>query len=367
MTNAQADFTFNILRENGIDSSTILSPISIIIALSMAYLGAKENTAAEIRETIAKGIRENEIHPYFSTYLNDSKTFEFITLESANRIYFNQNLKLQDSYVDGIKKYYNGEFEQINFHQTSDAADKINQFVAKATHDKFQNITDPDSINPETSMFLINAIYFKAEWADKFWSFQTFETDFYSSPEKTTKVQMMSKETTFNIPYFENDEYEVLGLPYENHEATMFIILPRERFGLEKVMNEIDISVLIKNMAVSEKMEKEFYIKLPRFKIQSSIDLVEILKTFGIKNAFTEDANFSGISARQNMKISSFSHKALIETDENGSEATAVTQFHYIPLSGKFREPDTIVVDHPFLFIIADKKLNFLFAGTFFG
>uniref|UniRef100_A0A914Y2N3 Serpin domain-containing protein n=1 Tax=Panagrolaimus superbus TaxID=310955 RepID=A0A914Y2N3_9BILA len=364
MANSQADFTMNLLRINGINSSTILSPISIFIALAMAYLGAKENTAAEIRNTIAKGIFEEEIHPYFSSFLNYSKSYENIRLKSVNRIYFQNNLKIQQRYFDEMKKYYNNEFEQIDFRQPSDAAKKINKFVAKSTNDRFLNFMSPSAINSNTSMISINAIYFKADWENIFWA--TFEADFYSSPKKITKVQMMSQDTRLYLEYFETDEYEIIGLPYKEREATMYIILPKERFGLQKVMNGMDLSELQKSLAAQQHWTN-VNVKLPQFQIKSSFNLVKTLQTLGIKDAFNENANFSGISKEEKIKLSNIVHKTFIKIDENGCEAAAFTGVLFHWTSGIHPPPKSFTVDHPFLFIIADKKFNFLFAGTFFG
>uniref|UniRef100_A0A914XXS5 Serpin domain-containing protein n=1 Tax=Panagrolaimus superbus TaxID=310955 RepID=A0A914XXS5_9BILA len=123
MIRSQADFALNLLRDGSLNSSTILSPISISIALAMVYLGAKENTAAQIRNTIAKNISEEEIHAHFSSVLTliNSNNLN-VTLESANRVYVQNNFKLLDSYIEGIKKHYSGELEEINFNQASAAA-----------------------------------------------------------------------------------------------------------------------------------------------------------------------------------------------------------------------------------------------------
>uniref|UniRef100_A0AC34FIH7 Serpin domain-containing protein n=1 Tax=Panagrolaimus sp. ES5 TaxID=591445 RepID=A0AC34FIH7_9BILA len=189
MVNAQANFALNLLRDSNVTSSTILSPISISFALAMVYLGAKENTAAQIRNTIAKDIPEEEIHAYFSSVLShiNSKKLD-VTLESVN----------------------------------------------------------------------------------------------------------------------------LLGLPYKNKQVTMYIILPRERFGLNTVVNEMNATTLTQLLA--NKDSTTVLVQLPRFKIESSFQLVDALKKLGIKDAFDENStNFSGISEEGDLKISDVIHKAFIE------------------------------------------------------
>jgi serpin B len=368
MIEAQADFALNLLRDNGMNSSTILSPISISIALAMVYLGAKQNTATQIRDTIAKGVSEEEIHAHFSSVLGliNSNSLN-VTLESANRVYLKNDFKLLDSYVEGIKKHYAGELEEIDFTQANAAADKINGFVAKSTHDKIQNLISSDSLDDMTRLVLINAIYFKGEWDKQFKEENTRDADFFSSPDSTKKVKMMSLESSF--PYYENDDYQVLGLPYKNQQVTMYIILPREKFGLEKVVQNMTASTLAE--LLSKKGRTQVKVQLPRFKVESSFQLVDALKKLGITEAFSDTADFSGISDQGNLKVSEVVHKAFIETNEKGSEAAAATAIiNFQPISSSlFPLPPVInfVADHSFLCVTTDVRNNILFIGNFYA
>jgi serpin B len=364
MIEAQADFALSLLRESGVNSSTILSPISISIALAMVYLGAKENTAQQIRNTIAKGVSEEDIHAHFSSVLSlvNSNSLN-VTLESANRVYVQNNFKLLDTYVEGIKKHYAGELEEIDFSKASAAADKINGFVAKSTHDKIQNLISPDSLNDLTRLVLINAIYFKGEWDKQFKEENTRDADFYASPDNTKKVKMMSLESKF--PYYETDDYQVLGLPYKNQQVSMYIILPRERFGLENLVNNMTASTL--SQLLAKKGSTTVKVQLPRFKIEASFELTDALKKLGITEAFEDSANFTGISEQGDLKVSEVIHKAFIETNEQGSEAAAATGIQFQLTSALLvdDEPPSFIADHAFLYAIIDKhQRNILFMGT---
>ena len=366
MIEAQADFALSLLRESGVNSSTILSPISISIALAMVYLGAKENTAAQIRNTIAKGVSEEEIHAHFASVLSLINSNDLnVTLESANRVYVQNDFKLLDSYVEGIKKHYAGELEEIDFAQASAAADKINGFVAKSTHDKIQNLISPDSLNDLTRLVLINAIYFKGEWDKQFKEEHTRDADFYASPDNTKKVKMMSLESKF--PYYETDDYQVLGLPYKNKQVTMYVILPRERFGLENLVNNMTASTL--SQLLAKKGTTTVKVQLPRFKIEASFQLVDALKKLGITEAFEDSANFSGISEQGDLKVTDVIHKAFIETNEKGSEAAASTA---AVLKNRMRPAQppvvpTFVADHGFIYCVEDNNQNILFIGRYFS
>uniref|UniRef100_A0AC34G3R3 Serpin domain-containing protein n=1 Tax=Panagrolaimus sp. ES5 TaxID=591445 RepID=A0AC34G3R3_9BILA len=363
MITAQTDFALNLLRDGEFNSSTILSPISISIALAMVYLGAKENTASQLRNTFAKDVSEEKIHAHFSSVLNLISSSNLnVTIESANRAYFQNDFKLLDSYIEGIKKHYGGEFEEIDFYQASAAAEKINKFVATSTHDKIQNLITPDSINDLTRLVLINAIYFKGEWDIPFEVGYTKDADFFSSPDNTKKVKMMSLSET-KFPYFESNECQILGLPYKNQQVTMYIILPRERFGLEKLVKNMNATTLTQILA--NKSSSKVDVKLPRFKIESSFNLVPTLQNLGITEAFRDGANFGGISEEGNLKVSDVIHKALIEVTEEGTVAAAATHVGFqnkmLVISKKF------TADHPFLFFIADEAQNIYFIGQHHG
>jgi serpin B len=366
MIEAQADFALNLLRDGGMNSSTILSPISISIALAMVYLGAKENTASQIRNTIAKGVSEDEIHSHFASVLEliNSNNLS-VTLESANRVYVKNDFKLLDSYVEGIKKHYSGELEEIDFAKASEAASKINGFVEKATHDKIKDLISADSLNDLTRLVLINAIYFKGEWDKQFKEEATKDADFFSTPDSTKKVKMMSLESSF--PYYENDEYQVLGLPYKNQQVTMYIILPREKFGLENVIKNMTASTLAE--LLTKKGRTQVKVQLPRFKIEASFQLNDALKKLGINDAFTSDANFTGITDQGDLYISDVVHKAFIETNEKGSEAAAATGVVMMNRMMPAKPPVVphFIADHSFLYLITNAQQNILFIGNFLG
>uniref|UniRef100_A0A914Q2J0 Serpin domain-containing protein n=1 Tax=Panagrolaimus davidi TaxID=227884 RepID=A0A914Q2J0_9BILA len=178
---------------------------------------------------------------------------------------------------------------------------------------------------------------------------------------------MMSTES--ELQFYQNHEFQVVTLPYENPQNVMCIIIPRERFGLQ---------TLLQNMA-SEKLSQLLFIKkdnakvnieLLRFKIKSSFELVSLLKKLGIVDAFGNDADFSGIFENNGINISDVLHKAFIETNEEGSEASAATatNFSLSAMPPSKTETITVIADHPFFYAILDVyHQTILFMGTFYN
>uniref|UniRef100_A0AC34GAI2 Serpin domain-containing protein n=1 Tax=Panagrolaimus sp. ES5 TaxID=591445 RepID=A0AC34GAI2_9BILA len=291
----------------------------------MVYYGAKENTAEEIRNVIGKDASEGEIHTYFSAFLTYIKSaqFEDIIIETGNRVYVQKHFKLLDNYIQGLKNNYHGEIESIDFWEALDAAKKINAFIETRTHGKIKDIFSAQSFTYRTFLVLVNAIYFKGKWEKPFEKYRTSDVNFYSSPTSTRKVEMMSMKET-RLPYYEDVDCQILGLPYKNDQFTMFILLPRKRYDIQRLISTINISTfleILSNMTTSEEVKVE----LPRFKIESSFNLAEALQKLGISEAFTDYANFTGITVDEIIKISEVKHKAFIETNEEGSEAAAAT------------------------------------------
>uniref|UniRef100_A0A914QU24 Serpin domain-containing protein n=1 Tax=Panagrolaimus davidi TaxID=227884 RepID=A0A914QU24_9BILA len=341
--NFQSEFTLNVLQKTGINSSTIFSPISITFVLAMIYLGAKDQTAAQIRSTIAPGINEEEIHCHFSSILsfikennvngagfpNDLKkdkkvvenglisidwnVYNLFSLEFINQIYVQKNFTILESYKNNIKKYYNGNIENIDFVQSTAAVKKINDFVSKITKNKINDLI-PD-FSPDTKLVIINSIYFEAEWEPIIEDDDTYDTTFFSTEHKNRKIKMMKFKE--DLEYFENDDYQIVGIPYKNCQFSMFIILPRGKFALEKVLKNFDASNLSKTQTVN------VWVHFPRFKIESNFDVKNNLQNLGITDAFNKNANFEGISEEEFLGVSEFQQKAMIETNEFGTVAAA--------------------------------------------
>uniref|UniRef100_A0A7E4V4T0 SERPIN domain-containing protein n=1 Tax=Panagrellus redivivus TaxID=6233 RepID=A0A7E4V4T0_PANRE len=363
LAQAQVDFALNLLRHTGAPGSTIISPVSISIALAMAYRGAKAQTATQIRDVIAKGATEEEVHAHFAAVLDliSSNNLD-VTLETANKLFVHQNFELLQDYVDGIKQHYKGQLEQVDFTKAAESAETINTFVEKATHDHIKDLISVDAINDLTRLILVNAIYFKGNWEKEFNADRTVEGDFYATPEKTTKKELMQTQDKF--PYYESDGYQVLGLPYKNEKVYLYIILPTERYGLDDLVNNLNGATLAQ--LLSKRDTEKVNVKLPKFKIEGEFELTETLQKLGIVDAFNE-ADFSGITNGGGLFISSVVHKAFIETDEKGTKAAAATgavmQLRCMPMHPP-EPPKQFIADHGFLYVLTDAEhLHVLFAG----
>ncbi|KAI6184398.1 putative serpin-like protein [Aphelenchoides bicaudatus] len=366
---AQVEFSLRLLKELGVDStvSTVLSPISIVLALSLAYAGADGETRQEFDDVFAKGQSKDQLHESFrklGEFLAPSADRQY-TLETANK----------NTYKQVVDQFYNGTFESLDFGKPFDVAQNVNSFVKEKTRDKIQDlislyiILQADSILNDTKMVLVNAIYYKGDWKTKFDKNNTEEKDFFADENNTAKVKMMKK--SFKVAYYEHKDFQLVGLPYANEDIFFYAILPTEKFGLNKLLSELKADQLRELINIRHKTE--VVVELPQFKIKTSANLKGQLVKLGFKQGFSNSANFRGISDEE-LKIDEVIHKAFIEassicseaTNEEGSEAAAATGLTMRLLSaGPAREePPHFLADHPFLFVLTGKDSQILFVGT---
>lgn len=335
--------------------NTMVSPFSVSQALLMAYNGADGKTKKEFAELLnAKNIsidELNKVHQKLSKSLvrHDRK----VLFSVANSIWYDQKFSIKKPFIDVNKSYYNAEVSKLDF-KNKTAVDKINDWVTDKTNQKIKKIID--KISPLEVLFLINAIYFKADWQHKFDKSLTKERPFYTSEKSEIKVPMMITESSFN--YAQNNFGEMVELPYGRGKFSMLLIRPKEK------VNEL-ISVVttdkLEEWTQAMKTQK-VQVDLPKFEFSYKKELNETLQQMGLLQAFQNSANFSKISDTS-IKISKVLHKTYIKTDEEGSEAAAVTS---IGLEMTSVEPRKTVItfNKPFVFIIREKDTgSILFAG----
>ncbi|XP_068956324.1 serpin B6-like [Petaurus breviceps papuanus] len=214
-----------------------------------------------------------------------------------------------------------------------------------------------------TALVLVNAIYFKGKWEKQFYKSNTRERMFKISKEKQKPVQMMFQESTFSMKYIREMFTKILVLPYAGGRMDMVILLPDENTDLKTLEKGLTAEKLMDwlNPEMMDKMKVEVF--LPRFKMEKNLDMEHILRKLGMSDAFDRSmADFSGMSARNDLCLSKVIHKAYVEVNEEGTEAAAATAIQVMPCCAKINP--RFVVDRPFLFLIRDKSSkHILFLG----
>ncbi|KAL3113570.1 hypothetical protein niasHT_017126 [Heterodera trifolii] len=354
---AQADFALNLLREVSTDDrSCIVSPFSVAVTLSMVYAGAKERTGEEMGQLLANGAPESEVHKYFGALLKSvtNGTNSSNTLETANKVYVKKGSKVKDAFKEQIEGNYGGQFETVDFVDGKGTAEKINNFVKEATHKKIRDLVKPDNFDKNTRLVLINALYFKGTWADKFDSKFTKKSKFHVDAKNFKELEMMHLEAYFI--YYKNAQLKLLGMPYKGGKEFMFVLLPKERFGLTELLAQLDGKKLLK--LIKKRDKENVKVVLPKFKLEATHELNKPLTNMGMPTAFTISANFERISGKKTSLLSKVMQKAVIEVNEEGTVAAAVTEGVVADCASS--KEYRFVADRPFCaFLIRDDTVLF--------
>ena len=331
------------------------SHFSISTALSMMYAGARGRTAAEMRRVL--GFRRLNVHNMFhSTLTSLKKTKGQYTLAVANRLFAQRKFKIRKAYKRLLSRKYVAGLDVLDFWRNpSGAAVFINRWVKKNTNNKIRNIVNARAVRGSL-LVLANAIYFKGFWNIPFSPKYTRRGTFYSIPRKT--VAMMHLKATF--AYSENSylKCQILKLPYKGEILAMYVFLPKKRNGLKSLEKKINYKSV--TSAVVNLRKQTIDVSFPKFKMTRGMKLKKILMAMGMRRAFKR-ADFSFIARRGVLRVKDVIHKAFIEVDEKGTEATAVTVV--ISNTATAMHPE-FVADHPFLFLIRDNLTgSILFLG----
>ncbi|KAK2491897.1 hypothetical protein MC885_006162 [Smutsia gigantea] len=367
-TNIQ--FGFDLFKELDKikDGNIFFSPASISVAIGMLLLGARGNTEAQFRKVLSSGkntgssrIEDEEketeetekIHHQFQEFLSEiHRPTSDYELKIANRLFGEKTYLFLQKYLDYVKKYYHASLEPVDFVNTADEK-------------KIQDLFPDGSISSSTKLLLVNTVYFKGQWDREFKEENTKEEDFWLSKSTSKPVLMMTQCHPFSFTSLEDLQAQILGIPYKNNDLSMFVLLPNEIDGLEKIVDKITPEKLVEWTSPGHMEERNVNLHLPRFEVEDGYDLEASLAAMGVEDAFSEQkADFSGMSSGSGLSVQKFLHRAFVAVTEEGTEAAAATGVDFAVQS--LPSYENFHCNHPFLFFIRNKKSNsIIFFGRF--
>ena len=378
-------FTLNFLKTvNDVDKSGksfIYSPLSITYVLGMVNDAAVGETEKELEQTL--GFHEGGIQAVndYCKKLIDGlpKVDDKVTLNIANAIFVNKNYTLKSQFEQDIQNYYDAKAEALDF-SSPQTLNHINGWCKEKTNDMIPTILD--EVDPAMMSYLLNAIYFKADWASKFDQKNTKEETFTTESSKT-KLPLMHQNVLIN--YLKNNTYSAVEMPYGNGYWKMTIMLPEEGKSTDDIINRIANCGFLEGHGFCGTMGDNYRgyevdLKLPRFETSSDTDeldieegLVGLMKKMGIHLAF--DSSFAEIPnmCEVPLYIDMMRQKAKIKVNEEGSEAAAVTVAGMIEKTSSIGEPveypkATFHANRPFVYVISEASSGvILFVGKFTG
>jgi serpin B len=361
------DLYQQLLKSNS--GNMFYSPYSISTALAMTYAGANGDTAAQMAAALKFTLPQAQLHPAFNQLSIDlasrgqdalgtnGKSF---SLKVANALWGQVGSKIQPAFLNLLAQNYGAGLNLLDFVKSPEPSRvTINNWVSDQTNQKINNLLPEGSIDTSTRVVLTNAIYFDAAWASPFTKESTHNGDFNLLDGSTVAVPMM-KQTSY-YAYVKASEYQAIELPYSGNEIAMDIIMPDAgQFStFEAGMTAEKVTGIL-----GGKQNSYVSLNMPKFNFDSSFSLKSSLSALGMPVAFTNKADFTGITGKKDLQISNVVHKAYVAVDEEGTEAAAASAIDFIANTYSEPTPVYVTIDHPFIFLIRDVKTGaILFVG----
>lgn len=357
-----ADFSlelFNQARSKG--NNSLVSPTSVFLALGMTANGADSNTLKEFENLLGnQGINIKDLNAYYSSLTKKLTNVYSGKVSIANSIWFRQSesLNVKKDFLQNNSDFYKAAAYKADFDSRKTVED-INNWVKNNTNnliDKIVDVIDTDAI-----MYLINTVYFEAQWEKPFAKNDVCQGVFKLKDGTQKTVDFMHSE---EISYIRDDKAKGFIKPYNNGKYSFVALLPNEGVSIDSYVASLSGNYFISILKNSTK--EVVYVDLLKFKSEYSIHLVEPLKQMGLKDCFDGGkANFSKIasSSSGNIYVSDVLHKTFITVDTQGTKAGAATKVEMKAL-GIIKNAHTITLNRPFLYAIIDNETNLpLFIG----
>jgi serpin B len=368
-------FAFDLFQAlRGEEGNLFYSPYSISVALAMTYAGARNETETEMADTLHFSLPQERLHPAFNGLdlelvkraegaegLDEApgEPGEGFRLNIANALWGQEGYPFLPQFLDLLARNYGAGMRLVDFMGDVEAARvTINDWVSEQTEGKIEDLIPPGMLDATTRLVLTNAIYFNAAWADPFEELATSDGPFYLLDGSQVTASLMQQTETFG--YARGDGYQLVELPYSGHEMSMVILLPDEG-GYEAFEEGLDASTVeaMLNGASSQRLN----LTMPRFEFDDQFSLGETLADMGMPLAFSNQADFSGMTGQRDLFISAVVHKAFVAVDEQGTEAAAATAVG-MAMSAIQADPAQVRIDRPFVFFIRDIQTGtILFVG----
>ena len=366
--NATANFSVDIFKTSVMEEvscgkNVLISPESIICALSMTANGANTDTLKEMEGVIAGGISIDKYNEYMLTYSNNLTDSKDVSFNMANSIWVkddDEEIKVNDEFINICSDYYDADMFMAAFDDST--VRDINTWVNDNTDEMIPTLLN--EIPEGVVMYLINAIAFEGEWATPYEEYQVNENGTFTNyAGEEEKVNMLN--STESI-YLEDESATGFIKYYEGNEYAFMAILPKNEDGLDEYINNMTGESLMD--LYNNKEYTSVTVSMPEFTYQYETELSPYLKAMGMNLAFCENADFSNMAETSTgeLYINRVLHKTFIQVDRNGTEAAAVTAVEMKSEScAEVEESKEVILDRPFIYGVIDTETGLpIFMGV---
>ena len=362
-------FTLDLYQElKSQEGNIFYSPYSLSVALAMTYAGARGETEQQMMEALSFYLSQDQLHPAFN-YLDqilatrgegaEGKDGEGFRLNIVNDLWGQKGFHFLDEFLDRMAENYGAGLRILDFINAPEASRvAINDYISEQTEDRINELIPEGIIDAMTRLVLTNAIYFNAAWEYPFSEDMTSDGTFYLLDGGEVTVPMMHQMES--LGYTEGNDYQAVELRYDGGELSMVILLPGEGefSSFEQSLTGEQLINIIDNLE-----NKHVELSLPKWEFEDSFMMKETLRAMGMPIAFTEAADFSGMTGKRDLYIADVVHKAFVSVDEAGTEAAAASAV-IMKLTSAPTDIAVFTANRPFFFLIRDIETGtILFLG----
>lgn len=344
--------------------NVVLSPLSLTRAFSMVYAGARGDTASQMARALGFALPPEQLHPALNRLdlalqaqvgQTHGDPGPAPTFRAVNALWSQKGYPFEADYLDVLAEHHGAGLRSVDIAADPDGVRRsINDWVSGQTGERIQDLIPEGEVRADTRLVLANALYFKGAWRAPFMPQGTRPETFHGPGGATDTVPLMS--TSWGFPVAKGDGYDAIALPYVGRAFRMLIVVPdANRF--QDVEQRLSATFL--DTVRASLRDQHVMLRLPRFEVKQSLSVVEALRTLGMVDAFSAQADLSGITRQERLMLSGAQHQTFVSVDERGTEAAAATAIEGVPVS----LPPEFRVDRPFFFVIeevATKSVLFL-------
>ncbi len=331
----------------------VFSPASIATALAMTRQGAKGETRTQMDAVLHAASGDeldqalNALDQQLATragHKGDDTRNGDVALSSANALFGQQGTSFEQQFLEALARYYGAGMRLVDYKAAAEAARlEINQWASDRTNGKIVDLLPAGSLTDLTRLVLVDAVYFKAPWAKRFGA--DGDQPFTRADGSVVSAPAMTVSTTGG--YSQGPGWQTAEIPYLGGELSMVVIMPDDLAAFEGHLDGPTLGAI-----VSGPRESLTMLRMPKFSFRTEVSLREQLSALGMPLAFTLDADFSGMTKAEQLKIDDVYHQAFIAVDEEGTEAAAATAVVMEAVSAPCCT--SLIVDKPFLFAVRD-------------
>ncbi|TDH13357.1 hypothetical protein EPR50_G00056760 [Perca flavescens] len=358
---ANQGFSFRLYRKLAADADSqgeniIFCPFCVSNALAALSVGAQGETHCQLFSGLGfnNPLVQKEVDQAFQMFLQRASNQSQEDSSEGTAVFMDDRFKPKPEFLQTLKQSYFTDGFNVDFSQTTESADAINQYVEeKMTNWKIDQLVE--DLDPNTVMYLISYIYYKGKWATQFDPELTEQYDFNVDENTKVPVFMMNLEDSFYTFHDDKLKTTVLQLPL-NSSYSMLLMLPEVMTTLENATSLNHVTKWLKAMR-----PRRYNLYIPKFSIKTSYNLNDVLSEMGMTGMFHGGANLRGISERQGLAVSNVVHQATLDVDETGAEASAATGLGFERLA--VIQVSVLKFNRPFMVIIERNTKEIFFLG----